>query len=1206
MKNVLVVLLSCLCIQLASGQSTWTPLNGPWYANDPRDISIATNGTMYTIGGPNRELRKSTNQGLSWTNIATPQANVYCVAVKPDNDQIVLIGLADSTVRKTTNGGSNWTTVLSKVELPARPNRITFNPRVTSVVFVGTAEGAMNTHHLHRSSNTGDGWSYQSDFSFETTITDIVFDPVNDDTIYVAGTSIGAGSYLEEGVWRTIDGGTNWALRSTGITNKEIAGIAIDPSNRATLYCCTYSGTWNIYKHTNYASPGSWVPVNPSNGTPVGRDIVAYSSTTLFCATTTGLWKTTDGGSWSSVSPTGLFENNCISMNRYTSGSTKLFLGTSAAFFSSTDAGVTWVDAMSGMAKLPTVSVAKIGSNLYAIAAPGYSSSLVNKSTNNGLSWATSMTNVIPGTSTVWEGRDVAANSTNLVVSGCKQGGTGPVICVSTDNGSTWPAERVYSPLLPPSVTGSANQVCLVPGSDNTIYVAGLNSSLSTTGRVFKSTDGGRGANYASLSVASGEAKTIVIDPGNTPVLYAGGVFGVYKTTNSGSSWSSASSGLPSNSTVNTLVLDPNSTQMLFAGTASTSLWETTNGGTNWVDATIYLLNSTDTIKSLFLHPLNSSCAYVTGTDGPNAFLYKNGNPDILAVAGQTGFWYSEQSGLPVVNKITVNPTDADTLYLASTDGVYSRTHQWEGFLKQNCEWTPTLDIQVGSPINPLGFNKLTVPAGKSLTITQGVKVRFMNSASMTIAGSITASGTSASVDSFKPVNDLESWGRITINGTATFKYCDFYKAETPIYFHATTTPGLVERCTFRDIGGYGIAYYEVEIDPLAIVAKKNRIIGTNTHAFAGIYIYESNVGIDSSYITGCRRGIWIEEGSPGFHADTIEANGDPSYASGPRIAGVSCYYDWPFHGNVPPEDSINPRFGGYFGAERGYNVIRHNGQYEVLADTADPFFGDGTSGGYNKIYDATDGVRIHAIGNSTVMAQKTYWGGNVFPLPSSYFETVGSASIDATNVLPATPSLISPANGATGVPRNTTFIWHKAEGAILYRLQVSTNSSFSTLVKDATGIVETTWTAATGLAASTLHYWRVQSKFQDVGQTPPTASLSDWSSVWSFTTGLTKSAIETPPADQSSKPQAYSLSQNYPNPFNPTTDLRYDLPEDAYVTLRVFDVLGKEVAILANEMQTAGYKSVTFDAGNVPSGIYFYRLQAGKFTETRKMMIVK
>jgi len=88
--------------------------------------------------------------------------------------------------------------------------------------------------------------------------------------------------------------------------------------------------------------------------------------------------------------------------------------------------------------------------------------------------------------------------------------------------------------------------------------------------------------------------------------------------------------------------------------------------------------------------------------------------------------------------------------------------------------------------------------------------------------------------------------------------------------------------------------------------------------------------------------------------------------------------------------------------------------------------------------------------------------------------------------------------------------------------------------------------------------------------------------------------------------PTKYELGQNYPNPFNPTTKIKYGLPKQSFVTLKIFDMLGREIKTLVNEQLQAGEYINEFNASDLPSGTYFYRLQTNNFTETKKMVLIK
>jgi Secretion system C-terminal sorting domain len=88
--------------------------------------------------------------------------------------------------------------------------------------------------------------------------------------------------------------------------------------------------------------------------------------------------------------------------------------------------------------------------------------------------------------------------------------------------------------------------------------------------------------------------------------------------------------------------------------------------------------------------------------------------------------------------------------------------------------------------------------------------------------------------------------------------------------------------------------------------------------------------------------------------------------------------------------------------------------------------------------------------------------------------------------------------------------------------------------------------------------------------------------------------------------PEKFALYQNYPNPFNPSTTIRWQSPIDSWQTLKIYDILGNEKAKLIDEQKPAGIYKVDFDATGLPSGVYFYKIQAGSFVETKKMILLK
>ena len=194
---------------------------------------------------------------------------------------------------------------------------------------------------------------------------------------------------------------------------------------------------------------------------------------------------------------------------------------------------------------------------------------------------------------------------------------------------------------------------------------------------------------------------------------------------------------------------------------------------------------------------------------------------------------------------------------------------------------------------------------------------------------------------------------------------------------------------------------------------------------------------------------------------------------------------------------------------------------------------------------------------------------------------------------LPSVPTLASPADSAINLQLTTPLSWNAATGADGYHLQVSTSSTFASPVIDDSTLT-TTSRSVSSLVLNTTYYWRVRSK--------NAAGYSAFSLARSFKT-IRTTAVEKLDGQI---PTDYMLSQNYPNPFNPTTTIQYSLPAAGMVTLRVYDILGKQVFELVNQYQTAGNYLFKVNALNLPSGMYLYELRAGTFVQTKRMILEK
>lgn len=205
---------------------------------------------------------------------------------------------------------------------------------------------------------------------------------------------------------------------------------------------------------------------------------------------------------------------------------------------------------------------------------------------------------------------------------------------------------------------------------------------------------------------------------------------------------------------------------------------------------------------------------------------------------------------------------------------------------------------------------------------------------------------------------------------------------------------------------------------------------------------------------------------------------------------------------------------------------------------------------------------------------------------------TTGSLLKTVNGGFLSSPTPVSPANNSTGQSLTPVLDWDSTMQANIYHIQISTDSSFSTTVMDTTSNRSQFAVPSGKLNNSTKYFWRVFIE---------TPNVSRWSVTWSFTTGIT-SVQQT----GSEIPDMFKLYNNYPNPFNPVTKIKFDVSAQAFTKIAVYDITGKEVAVLVSSNLSAGSYETDFNAADLSSGVYFYRITAGEFADIKKMMLVK
>lgn len=241
-------------------------------------------------------------------------------------------------------------------------------------------------------------------------------------------------------------------------------------------------------------------------------------------------------------------------------------------------------------------------------------------------------------------------------------------------------------------------------------------------------------------------------------------------------------------------------------------------------------------------------------------------------------------------------------------------------------------------------------------------------------------------------------------------------------------------------------------------------------------------------------------------------------------------------------------------------------------------------------------------VSNSTTdvtgLASGTRFFWRVRPYNGCGWGEWSAANWFKTCYLVGAPVLVLPADGDTVTNKPVSFDWNNVATASKYQFQVDDTITFVSPLIDEQ--VSASQFGSYDLEYETRYYWRVRAF--------GTCGWGSWSAAHTCTTSA---SLIVEVVDGGALPETFGLSQNYPNPFNPSTAIEFRLPRPGFVTLEVYDIVGRKVRTLVSEPLTAGVKRTIWDGCDmtgvaVASGVYFYRLEAGEFRETRKMVLLK
>ena len=592
------------------------------------------------------------------------------------------------------------------------------------------------------------------------------------------------------------------------------------------------------------------------------------------------------------------------------------------------------------------------------------------------------------------------------------------------------------------------------------------------------------------------------------------------------------------------------------------SLWKTTNAGVTWDSTGCYLPQAASEAG------WNNAMWMVGNTIwfGTNSTkVYKSTN------FGATGSWTSgATTGSANSYSVAFNGNTGftgQTIALKSTDG--GSTYA-----------TATL------PGTGTCYSFNTITGTNKFWVNRGASIYYSSDNGTTWASQFTGTGTYQAMSMVLAGTTIRGWS-VTAAGLIAM-YNDTYTPPTPTYVYPTLGCNYGAMPLYSS-GAFGHSACVLN-DTLYVTGGSSTGAGSttsqryavNSNTFStGTALPESKAGHS---MVKCGNAIYLIGGS-----SSVTVGGTTNYKYTPSTGWTS----------IAP---LPVALSGHVAVNWGDSVIFVIGGPWSAPSTTVYFYrpADNTWGTSTACLAGRRSAAVGIIGNKIIIAA----GYNAAFFKNTQVGTIGSNA--STITWAAGPDVPLPTGvtgssrpGGTGVGSKFYFVPGEMSGGL-------SNTSDSIRVFDGTAW-ESTLIYGRGVSGSASNYWAAVTNY--VAGSGKVKVLITGGALGTVFPGLCTAQVDACSVTNVGPietPVNYNLSQNYPNPFNPTTKINYALPKSGYVTLKVYDVLGKEVATLVNEAKNAGNYSVEFNASNLSSGMYFYKIDVNGFSEVKRMMLVK